>query len=171
MSFDSKSYKIGGLTVEGESLYFCSNDSPKISKVSIGKENFGQIISTNEIVIHNHGLNLLNGLASYEGVLFYSVFAGWSSSIIMYDYKKGQELSSFFCKADDLTYDGKYLWCSDSQNGRNKGFISKYDINSGKEIAFFRSPGLFPSGLAYGNGFIWLADQKENLIYKILVAE
>ena len=101
--------------------------------------------------------------------LWISFFAGWSSKILRIDTNAGTVDRSFFCDAEDLAFDGVYLWNVDSQHGAYKGFVKKRDIlfGFGNMIAWFRTPGYYPTGLTYDGTYFWLTDCGDDSVYII----
>ena len=62
----------------------------------------------------------------------------------------------------DLTWDGQYLWFTSYYNDA----IYKLDTD-GNVIDTFASPSTYPSGIAVGNGKMWIADSDSDLIYQM----
>ena len=74
------------------------------------------------------------------------------------------------CNAEDLAWDGDYLWYLDgASEAETKGTISIYQIDpdSGEVVKKFSVPGNHPSGIAWDGSYLWLSDYMLGKIYKI----
>lgn len=171
MVFPSPSSKPQGLTWDGNNLILSENQNRKIYKLkNSGNELFEIISSINAPVFSSHkSFNGQIGGVAWDGkYLWSSYFAGWSSKIVKIDPNNGNIDDSFFCYADYIVFDGRYLW-NVAKGGRHKGVISKREIQTNKRLAFILTPGYDPAGLAFDGTYFWHADRVEKLIYKILI--
>ena len=110
-----------------------------------------------------------HGLTWDGQYLWISFMAGWSSTVIQVNPDNGEVMNSFFCDAEGMAFDGTFLWNVDSQNGHYKGFVIKRELITGKEIAWFRTTGYYPTGLTFDGLQLWLSDCGSDSIYQIQV--
>lgn len=174
LAFVAPSSEPRGLAWDGNYLLLSENQNNKIYKLKSSGIELGKVISSINAPISTHKktLNEQIGGLTWDGKYLWSAyFAGWSSKIVKVDPNNGNIDTSFFCDAEDLSFDGIYLWNVDTQNGQYKGLVKKREILSGKCIAYFRTPGYYPSGLAFDGTYFWLADRVEKLIYKIIIIQ
>jgi sugar lactone lactonase YvrE len=74
------------------------------------------------------------------------------------------------CNAEDLAWDGDYLWYVDgATEAEAEGTTSIYRIDpaSGAVVTSFDAPGPHPSGIAWDGSHLWLSDYWVAKIYKI----
>jgi len=74
------------------------------------------------------------------------------------------------CNAEDLAWDGDYLWYVDGgSEAEAEGTSSIYKINpqNGEVVKNFDAPGAHPSGIAWDGTYLWLSDYWQAKIYKI----
>lgn len=75
----------------------------------------------------------------------------------------GNVLDSFDFDCSGLTFDGQFLWATDSGNG---GKIYKLDT-SGNIKNTYDSPGSWPRGLTFDGTYLWNTDNSNDKIYKL----
>ena len=72
----------------------------------------------------------------------------------------------------DLTWDGSYLWGIDGDVLENTHYISKINPADGSIVDSFVAPnqssvGDGSKGIAYGNGYLWVLNYLDNVIYAV----
>ena len=169
LSFDSPGPEPKGLTSDTTHIWSLDDSLRYIYKLN--KET-GAVIDSLEFPAEVNYISTIEfhfrGLAWDGNYLWISYLAGWSSSAVRINPGNGDVDTSFFCYAEDIAFDGTYLW-NVSQNGSYKGFIEKREIPSGRLISIFRSPGYYPTGLTFDGTYFWLADIGTDSLYQIQV--
>jgi len=161
---------VHGLAFDGQSLWAAHYYGGKIHK--LGFNDLGELISVYEMDAPS---------LRPTGITFVgkNLFAGADdtleiSKIQTTGKKAGEIKSSFPAPGSDctgLTYDGNYLWNADfNWGGDPEGLIHKIKLNGDPIGDPYESPDICPEGLAFANGFIWLAEWCENRIYKLNIA-
>ena len=62
-----------------------------------------------------------------------------------------------------LAWDGKYLWCVDSDASE----VIQFSSEDGTTIRSFRSPSDDPRGLAFDGTYLWISDRMKDEIYMV----
>ncbi|MCF6270499.1 MAG: T9SS type A sorting domain-containing protein [Melioribacteraceae bacterium] len=167
-SFNSPGNNPTGLTYDGEYLWNLDDTEKLLFKLN---RESGEILDTLKLPNEVNGVSLLendvSGLA-WDGVHLWSAFsAGWSSSAFSINPNNGSVDTSFFCTANDLTFDGINLWTLHNQTSYTS-IVSSWIIPSGKEIAFLRIPYHSLTGITHSHNFsFWLVDSSIDSLFMI----
>ena len=166
LSFPTPGPEPRGLTWDGNYLWCSDNDSVRIFKLdpSDGSAIFS-IPAPFEAIPDIHGL-------AWDGQYLWSgYFAGYSTSIVKVDPEDGSILGGGFIYGVPmgLASDGTYLWYTADRDGRGLGIIYRYRIHDNDLwwVSTFDIPVYFPTGLAWEDGHLWLADTDVDSIYKL----
>ena len=167
--FNSPGPEPKGLAFDGTYLWNLDDSLKKIYKLNYDN---GLIIDSLNLPDEYNGMPVIEypfaGLG-WDGEYFWtSFFAGWSSSTIRIEPENGSVDTFFYGYSQDIAFDGTSLWTV-LQNGSYKGFVDKREIPYGNWIAYFRTPGYYPTGLAYDGAYLWLVDSGADTLYKIEV--
>jgi len=82
------------------------------------------------------------------------------------------DLYDCFEIAQDLTYDGNYLWHASWNLGYpNNGYVIKREMPYYKPAGHFLTPGYSPIGLTWDGTCFWLADDEADSLYQIEVKQ
>lgn len=175
MEFDTPSSFPTGLTWDGQYLWNCDFNSETIYAIDPAD---GSVIKS----FRAPGTDP-EGL-TWDGKYLWHVDSGNSYTLgcaqaKLYIYKidprSGEAVQKFEapgpgCNAEDLAWDGTYLWYVDGgKEERTDGTSSIYkmDPDSGRIVANFDTPGEHPSGIAWDGSYLWLSDYALARIYKI----
>jgi len=164
LSFPTPGPEPRGLTWDGSYLWCSDNDSVEIFKLDPSDES--AIFS---IPAPFEDFPDVRGLA-WDGQYLWSAYeAGYSTSIVKIDPQDSSILERQFTPGvpNGLTSDGIYLWYTSDNGGRSLGCVDSYSINPLRHLSYFRTPGYFPTGLAYEDGHLWLVDTEADSIYKL----
>ena len=172
--FDSPSSFPTGLTWDGQYLWVCDYNSEMIYAIDPVD---GRVIKSFDTPGHDP-----EGLA-WDGSYIWHVDGADADTngpveklyIYKIDPTTGQSTRMFEAphpgyNAEDLEWDGQYLWYIDGGNeGKDEGTstIFKVDPNTGAVIKSFSAPSSDPSGLAWDGTNLWVTDYRQAIIYRI----
>ena len=161
------------MTWDGSYLWCSDDDSIKIYKIDPTDGSIISSITAPHIILRGGFHSPISGLAWDGQYLWSSYFAGYSTKIVKVDPKDGSILGGDFIYGVPigLASDGTYIWYTDDRGGRGLGVIFKYRIHNNDLwwISNFEIPLYFPTGLAYEDGHLWLADTGVDSIYKLKI--
>ncbi len=177
-SFDSPGSDPRGLTWDGEYLWAVEGEEVTIYKLNPAD---GDTLSSlhPDIYHSENSYVILSGIAWDGSKLFYSFFIMLDT---LYTYScMIQRINPVNCEIDewdcyeiaqDLTYDGTYLWHASWNLGYpNHGYVIKREMPYYKPTEHFRTPGYSPTGLTWDGTYLWLADDEADSLYQIEVKQ
>ncbi|MCP4633434.1 MAG: lactonase family protein [candidate division Zixibacteria bacterium] len=171
-SFASPGSKPRGLAWGNSHLWSLDDSDKKIFELD---PTTGHQMSSLEapIIVLKKGASPLGGLAWGGQNLWSGVIAGWSSKMNRLDMSDGSVKTFHYTKGVPraLASDGRFLWSATDNRGHNFGTIYKYNLSNGIYVSHIKTPGYYPTGLAFDGQHIWCGDKETKTIYKFELKE
>jgi len=107
---------------------------------------------------------------THDGQYVWSgVVEGWSSRIVCQDVEQQNIVRWFYSRGfpESLTVSDGTLWSATSNMGRYPGTVYQYDAQTGKLLGSFRTPCLYPRGLAFDGHHLWCGDRDSGTLYQL----
>ena len=150
-----------GLTFDGNDLWITNRLNNQIHQIDKNTGNILQSFATpstsgNGLAWNGnlwHSDDNMNG-GSINSQTF--CFSGSTLATLQSHYNPGS--------AAGLAWDGQYLW---SSHNNTIGIIQKYDISTFTVVDSIITPWLYPNDLAFDGSYLWVADNGNDMIYKI----